>query len=574
MSLLFEFWKIEKRLTEGEKHSLLLWVSVGTAFLATGIFQGGYTLATPIHIYLLWAVIIRVGIYWFIDVVTAKEPFSRTLGFLTKEKKYYGYDWRWGRVIFTFGLITVLLISMAIFVPRTVGYWQALAFKDNVSEFKEATIEMFPEINPEDLRVITSDIARSIAEIKRTSAESKVTSVHLGMYEGQLSFIATISEKPWFGMLVGDSNKIREVIVVPVNDATGEKAKRIPFIGFFAEGLWFGNEIQVHASDTFPLRTFSRGYITTMGDKLVVVTTSFTEIPFGPLVDPRVHVWDPITGDLIAEYTPQNAPEWIIQRWDESYLETMGNSFGDYRWTSQNDLNYWNGLPRFSDRSADPSEPEGLRYQIWGDELTAVYLFDNKRNEQILELMVVATNEKLMVYSIDRLGLLSPDDAKELAIAELPALPEGKSYYTPIALIYRIGTRIYYHIPIYIRVNERCYPAYFALVDCQSRALLREETGKHGGMIPAVKALYAKVSGKTPIEETIIDGTLKDKDIWVKNGNTRIWLTVTSNGTDINVLAKAELLTPKEIDILLDKEIGQPIAVKVDEENTIIAVLH
>jgi hypothetical protein len=310
-----------------------------------------------------------------------------------------------------------------------------------------------------------------------------------------------------------------------------------------------------------------------MEDRVVMVTTSFVEIPFGPLVDPRVHVWVLLSGDLIAEYTPQRAPEWIIQRWDEGYLEAMGNSFGSYRWTSQNDLNYWNGLPRFSDRSAAPSEPEGLRYQMWGDELTAVYLFDNKRNEQILELIIIATNEKLTVYSVDHLGLLSPDDAKELAVAELPALPEGKSYYTPIALIYRIGARLYYHIPIYIRVNERCYPAFFALVDCQSRALLREETGEHGGMIPAAKALYEKVSGKIPTKEKMIEGVVKDKDIWVEAGNTRIWLTITSNGTNIDVLAKAELLTPEEMDKLLDKEIGQPIAVRVDENNVIITLV-
>jgi hypothetical protein len=110
-------------------------------------------------------------------------------------------------------------------------------------------------------------------------------------------------------------------------------------------------------------------------------------------------------------------------------------------------------------------------------------------------------------------------------------------------------------------------------VDCQSRALLREETGEHGGMIPAAKALYEKVSGKIPTKEKMIEGVVKDKDIWVEAGNTRIWLTITSNGTNIDVLAKAELLTPEEMDKLLDKEIGQPIAVRVDENNVIITLV-
>lgn len=578
LSLLVEIWKIEKKLTyEGEKPPRWPLILFGIVFFLMGLLHGAYTMATPIHIYLFQALIIRILIYGFISAVTAEKPFSRILGFIGEERESRlggtEYSPKGRRVVIVIGLILILLIPALIFIPRSIGYWQATTFRGSVDEFKTGSVEMFPEINPEDLRVITSGIARSIAEIKRTSAESFVTSVHLGRYEGKLCFIATVSEKPWLGMLVGDSNRIREAIVVPVNDATGEKAKVVPFTANYAEGLWFGNAMNVHGNDMFPFRTFSRAYLTAMEDKLVCVTTSFIEIPFGPLIDPKVHVWDAVTGKLMAEYTPKDAPEWITQRWDESYLEVMGDAFGDYRWTSTNDLNYWTGLPVYSDRSADPSEPEGLRYQIWDGELTAVYLFDNKRNEQILELIAIATNEEITIYSVDHLGLLSPDDAKELAVSGLPALPEGRSYSTPIALIYRIGGRLYYHIPIYIKVGQRYYPAYFALVDCQSRALLREGTGEHGGMIPTVEALYEIVSGKIPTEERKIEGTLKDRDIWVEAGNTRIWLTITTNETDIDVLAKAELLTPKEMNLLLDKEIGQPIIVKVDENNVVIEVV-
>jgi len=577
-----EVWKIEKRLTEkGEKPPLWPLIVAGISFFLIGILHGSWTLATPIHIYLLWAIILRGIIYWFVSVCTAEKPLSRILGFVSKEEKrksewssdeYREYHPKWSRVVFVAVLIIALIIASLLFIPRTITYWQATTFKGVIEQYKTGTIEMFPEINPQGLRVITSDIARSIAELKRTSAESLITSVNLGRYEGELCFITTVSERPWMGWgLFGESNKIREAVIIPLNDATGERARVIPFTGIFAEGLWFGNAMDVHGNDAFPLRTFTRAYLTAMDDKLVCVTTSYVEIPFGLFVDPRTHVWDPVSGNLIAEYTPQDAPEWIIQRWDESYLETLGNSFGDHRVTVTNDLNYWTGLPYFSDRSADPSEPEGLRYQTWGEELVAVYLFDNKRNEQRLELIIIATNEDLTLYSVDHLGLLSPDDAKELAITGLPALPEKKTYSTPLALIYRIGSRLFYHIPIYILADSRHYPAYFALVDCQSRSCIRDETGKYGGMIPTVKALYERVTGG--VTEREISGTLKDKDTWVENGNTRIWLTITANGTDTDVLAKAELLTPETIGRILDKEIGQPIVVKVDENNIVIEIV-
>ncbi len=594
LSLLYEVYRIERRLVRGKERErdeeerdderrneekLPLWPLIISAvsLFFFGLWIGAYDLATPIHIYLLGAITLRLIVYWVVGVFTAKKPFSRSWKFFMVKKREsdYGnqYAPRWSRVIFASIMIIALLVGTLTFIPRSIGYWQATSFKGDFDEFKTATIEMFPEIDPSNLRVITSEIARSIAELKRTSAESVVTSINLGRYEGELCFIATISERPWLGMLVGDSNRIREAVIIPLNDATGEKAKVVPFAAIFTEGLWFGGSILIHASDAFPLRTFTRGYLTAMDNKLVVVTTSYIEVPFGPYTDPRVHVWDPVFGSLIAEYTPNNAPGWVIQRWDESYLEAMGNSFGDYRWTADNDLNYWTGLPMFSDRSADPSEPEGLRYQTWGDELTAVYLFDNKRNEQQLEIMIVATNENLTLYSVDHLGLLSPDDAKELAVANLAPLTEGRTRFTPLALIYRIGMKLFYHIPIYTSSENRYYPDSFALIDCQSRSLLREETGAHGGMIPTVMALYERVtSGKT---ESIIEGILTDKDSWVEAGNTRIWLTINANGTDYDVLVKAESqnITPEVIGRILDKEIGQPIAVKVDEKNIVLGLV-
>lgn len=567
LSILLEVRKVVKELEMEE------WERKATFFISTIIFfvagaiLGAYTIAIPIHLYLFWAFILRSIPFWIVSVITAKEPFARTKRLVSKEGEISA-----SRVIALIILIFLLVGVLAFFGPRSISYWQAITFKGMIREFQKGSIELFPEINPAGLRVTTSEIARSIAEIKRTSAESWITSVHLGMYENELSWICTVSEKPTFGMLIGSSNAIREVIAIPVTDATGEKAKVIPFRAFYAEGLWFGNDIKVHGNDVFPLRSFSRGYITSQNGRLVLVTTSYVET-FGPLIDLKIHVWDPITGELIGEYTPYDAPEWVVQRWDEEALRIMGDAFGDFRWTAENELNYWNGIPRFSDRSADPSEPEGLRYQMWNGELTAVYLFDNKRNSQVLELVIIATREGIKIYSLDHLGLLSPDDAKELAISGLPDLPEGKIYYTPLALIYRIGSRLFYHIPIYIEIQdqERYYPQYFALVDCQSRSYVRESVEKYGGMTETIKAVYEKV--RAPSKEEIIEGEVIDKDEWVENGNTRIWLTLNANGTEINVLVKAELLNPGEMHLLLDKKIGDKIAIKIDKNNVVTKVI-
>lgn len=581
------------------ENKILRWTFIGLAVILflVGSFHGAFTLAIPLHLYWFEMLWLRIPIFlvacYIINLSFSEEQFSTIKKLFTLPgERSDDMKIRWGRVTVISTITVVLLISglfFPAFIPRTIGYLRADTFKPAIESFEHGTIDIFPEIDPGDLRVTTSGIAISIAGIKKTSAESKVTSVHLGEYGGELGWICTLSAKPLFGFaLLGDSNRIREAIFIPLNDSTGESSQVIPFTGNYGEGLWIDKAMNVHANDRFPLRTFSRCYISSMDEQLVYVTTSYTEIPILPffgglLTDPRVHVWDPTTGALIAEYTPNDAPEHIIQRWDERFLEIMGNSFGDYRWDQGDNLNYWAGFIKHSDRGANPSEADGLRYQEWNGELTAVYLFDNKRNEKILEMALVATNEKLTLYSLDHLSLLSPDDAKELAVTGLPALPgkEQKSYSTPLALVYRIGSKLYYHIPVYIKTTSgrstQYYPAHFALVDCESRTLFREPA-ESGGMIQAVEELYLKLQSDgngdiPPIQERTITGTLKDKDEWTDGGNTRMWLTIDENGTDINVLVKAELLSPEEIHIILDKEVGQTITVKVDEDNIVTEVI-
>ena len=251
----------------------------------------------------------------------------------------------------------------------------------------------------------------------------------------------------------------------------------------------------------------------------------------------------------------------------------MGASFGEFRWTADNDLNFWNGLPYYSDRSAEPAEPEGLRYQLWpGGELVGVYLFQNKRNPSLLELVIIARRDGVYLYGLNHLALISPSEAKRVAKAGLPALPSG-SYSTPLALLYRIGNQLYYHIPIFIYQEGHYIPAYFALVRATDRRCFRTSCAEVGGLREAVLAAYAQV-GKEARRYMTLNGTLVGKYEYVEEGNTRIWLDIRlDNGTVVSVLAKVELLDPEDVYLLLSKQIGDYISVVVDEERIVIDVL-
>jgi len=549
--------------------TLALWAVSFPAAAAIGFLVGTAALTTPLHVFLAYAAIARVVFSpnaWA-AVVNAVEALAEKEGEVKTE-----------RVIAVCVIALALLGGGSWYYMRCVSFWNAQSLA-SYAHFGTGDIYIFPEIDPEQLRVTTSGIARSIAEMKKTSAASIVTSVHLGLYNGQLCWIATVSEPPVFGsLLIGSSNRLKEVIIVPVTDATGEEAKVIPLEAEYGEGLWFRKDIRVRAQDLYPTRTFSRAYLTWSPEhkKLVYVTTSYYQVPLGPLKDPMVHVWDPQTGDLLGSYQPWEAPDWVVQRWDEKWLETIGKAFGGFRWTAENELNFWNGIPYYSDRSAEPAEPEGLRYQMWpGGELVGVYLFQNKRNPSLLEFVIIARRDGVYLYSLDHLALISPSEAKAVAKSGLPALPgKGMEYATPLALLYRVGGELYYHVPVFVAQRGHYYPAYFALVRATDRRCFRFSVAETGGMLEAIKAAYAAARKTTPpARELWLNGTLVKKLSYVVRGNTRIWLQLElPNGTLAWALVKAEELPPGDMLVVLDAEPGDRLCLLVEEEEGVLVV--
>ena len=532
-----------------------LWPLVAAFLGLLGFWHGCHVLLVPAHLYAISAIGLRT--LAFIITVGAGRILAKRLAKLEKPiRRIRISPKKAGKVALAIVLVLVIL-ETPVGLPllgRWVEFNRATYILGVLKVMGPGDITLFPEIDPEQLRVTTSRIALSIAEMKKTSAASLVTSVHLGFYEGELCWIATVSEPPAFGrFLLGASNRLKEIIVVPITDATGERARVVPLRAGYGEGLWFDKDIRVHAQDLFPTRTFSRGYLTWSPEfnKLIYITTSYYEDPLGPLKNPMVHVWDPQTGALLASYRPEEAPDWVIQRWDERWLELAGSAFGEFRWTAENDLNFWNGLPYYSDRSAEPAEPEGLRYQLWpGGELVGVYL-----------------------YSLDHLALISPSEAKAVAKAGLPALPSGR-YATPLALLYRIGQELYYHIPIFIYAGGHYTPAYFALVRATDRRCVRVGCAEVGGLREAILAAYAQVK-RVVVERIELRGTLIGRHEYVEGGNTRIWLEIRlENGTVVHALAKVELLEPEDVYLLLTKEPGDPIAVVVDAEMVVLDVLE
>jgi len=549
-------WRDEWTGRRRPKRSLL----VGLLFVGVGAGVGLAAARVPLHLFVINAVVLPP------IVILAVLAIIAAVGWLGER----------GHEMLSIVLVSLLIASSILggwLLMRNIRYANAEEFKGYI-RYEQGTVDIFPEIDPSQLRLTTAEIAKSIAEMKKTSAASKVLSVHLGIYEGELCWIATLSEKPYLGMLIGKSNRVREIVVVPVNDCTGEEAFTVPLSTGVGENLWFDRDMLVYAQYNYPYRTFTRAYLTWSPeyDTLVWITTSYYEKPYGPLVDPRVEVWS-LDGRLLAQYTPWEAPGWVVQRWDERWLESVGDSFGDFRWDEQNNLNFWNGIPRPSDRSADPDEE--MRYQRWSGEIVGVLLFHNKLNPSLLEFVVIAHRNGIYLYSLHNLALITPTEAKKVALAGLPALPKGREYATPLALLYRIGSHLYYHIPVFVKEGERYLPAYFVLVRATDRRCIRISCAEVGGMREAVLAAYQEV-GRIPKvpEERKVTGILTRKLVYTKEGNSRIWLELRIGNETEWFLAKAEVLDDEDVRDLLLAEPGWELVLLVSPDNEVLDVLE
>ena len=562
----------------GRRRMPTFWPFVLLLLSIFGTGHGAHTLDVPVQVFWGWALVIRLplaavtfGLIWLIRR-TAYEVENAGSGRLRPRIL------RFLLIIFIVIIVLITAFIWPAYATRSIRIARARSLPPLVREWSPLTTEIFPEIDPVELRVTSEEIATSIAEMKKTSAASWILSVHLGSFHGQLCWFASVSETPWMGMLVGQSNRLRELIIIPVTDATGEHATILPFSATYGDHLWFDHCIRVHASDRFPTRRFSRAYITENDQgQLVLVTTSYLPAPFyARIYEPRVHVWDPQTGELLAEYAPADAPNWVIQRWDEEMLLYLANAFGEFRWSERNDLNFWNGIPYYSHRSCQPAEV--VRYQRWGNEIVAVLLMSNRLNPSYLELVIIARRDGIYVYDAHNLSLISPEEAKAVAVAGLPELETG-SYSTPLALLYRIGSDLFYHIPIFVQESReeevvRWVPAYFALIRATDRTCIRASCAA-GGLQAAVLEAYQQARRLTqPTTYRLINGTIIARYQYVVEGNTRLWLTIQlSNGTIVDVLARAELLTDQEMLTLLRKQIGDSIALLVDSQNIVIQVL-
>jgi hypothetical protein len=143
-------------------------------------------------------------------------------------------------------------------------------------------------------------------------------------------------------------------------------------------------------------------------------------------------------------------------------------------------------------------------------------------------------------------------------------------------LMYSLGGKFYYSIPYYKKEANTILPQMVAVVNAEDQSM-----GFHTIKNPrdptevSMATTYAfQRIGVNTIGENQINGTLVDKKEYVEDGNTRWFLNIqTPEGKAIEVLVRVEVLHIEEISRIINLKLGDPISVRVDQDNVVAEVL-
>ena len=189
------------------------------------------------------------------------------------------------------------------------------------------------------------------------------------------------------------------------------------------------------------------------------------------------------------------------------------------------------------------------------------------------------TGKVLLIRFPEGTTVLGPDTA----ISAVTTDPGVKSQLTlhpdwnsGNILLYSINGRLIYVIPYYGTQQNLNVPVMVAVVDGSTKQVgsyfIRNPNDFDEVRIAT--SLAVSSMGVSTGTQTTINGTLDYRVKYDSGGNTRWILGITkTNGTPVEVLAKAETLTTADISKIDRLSIGGPVSVVVDDTNTVLRVL-
>lgn len=493
-------------------------------------------------------------------------------------------------------LVFIVLLCYGCIVGIYAGYNNALYFDQYITQ-----VEGFPiqnEIPANLIRLTTEDLAKYIAEqhLSEFGSNIKIVDMQVTMYQGRLVWVALLAVKDTWGltfavsglMIIDANNPDARPQIVKEEFAVADGLDFNPIVGAGGNAKakgYYDIDTALAYGDVYPALN--------PDGKWVTAVVTFRPDWQGVRHYAGIYVLDK-RGNVIDFYQ-EEIPGWLVQPYDEdTFLEQGIRDWGSHRRGNRFDL--WAGgmlnIPRSEDLIAI-SEDTRYIYDPDTNQIVAMVMMYPDRTGDSGKLSLAGafkvSPQGISYYNLRQYNFISGVAASNAVKNKITARV-GAEYFTAMELLYpvRVGgeTKYVWFVPIYFKAQEgsgQIGLAGLGIVDAQEQNRVVVEYTEGGVTGPNLVrkaeagflALYGEKPPEKPTSGRVIEGTLTAKDApYMKDGNTHQWLTIrTSAGEQIDVLVNAELISDVEMRKIQKAQVGDKIAVEVDENNVILKVL-
>jgi len=460
-------------------------------------------------------------------------------------------------------LSTIIIIVIILFSVITLWQTQAASGVNNAVTFdqmldKKGTNETIfqNEIPDNMLRLTTDELAKSIAA--RSSAHFgsvQVGSAHITIYKGRLVWVVTMiplnlwGDNTIKGLVVVDANNPEtDVEIVDQPFSVGESLMYFPpfYTGDIQGNAYWG----ISTADAYGRATIT---INDKGEwKYVLTATSVAQWSFVAL--PKgVYVYNKF-GQVENFDDMSSIPDWVTQRYDEGWLESMISAWGGYKRGSGFDV-WAGGLGPFATASPDRVEiSDDTRWIVDPDtnKITALVAVDFIGSAQTMAGMFKTNSagNGITYYDMRGLNIKSGLQAQNIIEGYEKFVPTNTiTYEAQMPLLYLLNGKYAWFVPVYSRAaqgqatsgQETLKLVALGIVDATnlnkySIVLTNEQTAdgrsvlyQGADLVKEAKRRFLGGSEQHATEKTV-SGTLDNCFSYISSGNTIYVLAI--NGTN------------------------------------------
>jgi hypothetical protein len=539
---------------------------------------------TPLSLFVYWMVYLRL-FFAFLEYVF--KTVGRKVDIEEKsERRSYFYRPRWVRPKITVsigGKVVALLFIVFLLLSLVVAVFTQVQRVSNTYYFsgfiKQGSGMLFNSSIPDNqVRLVTEELAVSVARrhMSEFGSNMRVLDTHITKtLDGRLVWITVIGSTN-----VLAENYVKGFILIDATDpaAVPEIVHKEFMVG---DGLWLDRNIIFRSYSTENTNSYGVAYPSwdPTTDELVYIVARY-EVGFDLIRRYKGLVIYDSEGNVVYDYTAlSSVPTWVMQVYDENWMEYMINEWGGFR--RGTGFDYWAGgflwiVPPSRER-VEMSEDTRYIVDPETEDVIAMVMVNPVANERTLAGVFKATRQGIFFYDYSQEEYISGITAEDIVGGKLP--PPATGYFdTEMPLLYPVEVsagvfRLAWYVPIYWRegrggLDETIYLAGFAVIDARDTNKVVYNMAVGGitseELVKETRLDFIRLFGAVTSVE--LNTRVLDRAEYVKDGTTHVVLH-TSNSTYQWIEATPNDLSKQQWYELLATKTGDNITVNIEKRD-------